>query len=416
MSETALEGDGRRYNSMDMKYREILTGDGPLGKYPLHLLKKVDKPTNKYTGEIKRRDYTETAFNRAANGEYGEETAERSKTFHGREPILASFTSFQSHLADFALPPVAEKKAPIPDDPHILSRHVKSLAYFAGADMVGICKLPQSALYQRTEGTDPKPIKCDLKYAIVLLNVKNAETIRSSYGREWIDDPTSFVVYQKSACQGQILTGYIRRLGWPAEASIFFKYLTLMPQLVIEAGLGEGSRLGIALNPFVGSTFKVSAVLTDLPLEPDKPIDFGLQDYCSNCKICAEQCVTQSISYGDKVEYNGYETWPLKYKNCITGFMANKTGNICQRCTKVCPWNRIDNKPENFRDWDGDIKYLYDSVNHQAERLRANGFREPEEYTNKWWFPLLYSGNDLIEAPEFDYAILDKRLEALAKK
>jgi len=398
---------------MDMKYREILAGNKPFGKYPLHLLKRVGLPTTKYVGEIARRGQEETAFARAENGEYGENIAERSVKFHGREPILAAFTEFQAHVSKYEMHPIAEKKAPIPEDPHILARHIKALAYFAGADMAGICELPKSALYLKTETGEP--IDRDFKYAIVLLNVKQKDTIRSSYGREWIDDPTSFAVYQRCACQAQVVTSYIRKLGWPAEASIFYKYLTVMPQLIIEAGLGEGSRMGIALNPFAGSAFKVSAVLTDLPLEPDKPIDFGLQEYCSNCKICAEQCATQAIPYGDKVIYNGYETWKMDYRKCITGALTNRYGNICQRCAKICPWNRPDNKPEDFRGWDGDIKFLYDSVNRQADRLRANGFREPEEYTDKWWFPLVYSeeGADLLDAPEFDYTDLDRRLAAL---
>ena len=398
---------------MDMKYREILTGERALGKYPLHLLKKVAAPTNKYEGEILRRGPEETAFERASSGEYGDDIAELCRKFHGREPLLASFATFQAHIATFELPPVCEEKAPIPEDPHVLSRHIKSLAYFAGADMAGICRLPQSALYLRTEAGED--INCDLKYSIILLNVKPAETIRSSYGREWIDDPTSFTVYQRCACQAQVLAGYIRRLGWPAETSIFDKYLTLMPQLVIEAGLGEGSRMGIPLNPFVGSKFKVSAVLTDLPLETDQPIDFGLQDFCASCKICAEQCATQAISHGDKELYNGYETWPLKYRNCITGVLTNKSGNICERCVKVCPWNRPDSRPEDFRDWDGDAGFLHDSVVRQAERLKANGYREPEEYTDKWWFPLSYVDGVLTDSPEFDYAELDRRLELLKK-
>ena len=393
---------------MDMKYREILTGDGPIGKYPLHLLKRVDVPTNKYTGEIRRRDPSETAFARAESGEYGENIAANAKKFHGREPLLASFTAFQAYVAGFGLPPVAEKKAPIPEDPRILARHIKSLGYFQGADMVGICRVPQSALYLRTETGEP--IECGLKYAILLLNVKHVETIRSSYGREWIDDPTSFAVYQRCACQAQTMAGYIRRLGWPTETSIFDKYLTVMPQMVIEAGLGEESRMGIALNPFVGSIFKVSAVLTDLPLEPDKPIDFGLQDYCAKCRICAEQCPMQAISHDEKQLYNGYEAWPLKYRNCVSGVMTNKTGNICERCVKICPWNRRDNKPEDFRGWDGDVRFLHESVDRQAARLKANGYREPEEYTNKWWFPLAYEDGELIDAPEFDYADLDRRL------
>ena len=399
---------------MDMKYREILTGDRPLGKYPLHLLKRVDLPTTKYVGEIGRRAPEETAFSRASSGEYGENLADLSEKFHGREPVLASFATLQAYIAEFELPPVAAEKAPIPEDPHILTRHIKSFAYFAGADMVGICRLPQSALYLATK--EGETIDCNLKFAIVLLNTKPRETIRSSYGREWIDDPTSFTAYQKCACQAQVMAGYIRRLGWPAETSIFDKYMTLMPQLIIEAGLGEGSRMGIALNPFVGSTFKASAVLTDLPLDVDKPIDFGLQEYCSGCRICAEQCATQSISFGDKEIYNGYETWPIKYRNCMTGVLTNKYGNICERCAKVCPWNRPQSRPEDFLDWDGDPGFLHDSVNSQAQRLRANGFREPEEYTDKWWFPLSYVDGSLADSPEFDYRELDKKIELLSKE
>jgi epoxyqueuosine reductase QueG len=188
-----------------------------------------------------------------------------------------------------------------------------------------------------------------------------------------------------------------------------------MPQLVIESGLGEASRMGIALNPFVGASFKVSAVLTDLPLETDRPIDFGLQDYCTNCKICAEQCPTQAITYGEKEIYNGYETWPLNYRNCVSGIATNNIGNICQRCTKICPWNRPDNRPEDLLDWDGSIELLHASVNRQAERMQQNGYREPEEYTDKWWFPLVEDekGN-LTEGSEFDYKTLDNKIEHLS--
>jgi ferredoxin len=387
---------------MDLKYREILTGDGPLGRYPLHLLKRVDLPTNRYEGEIERRAPSEGAFMRARAGEYGEKIREGILKFNTREPIVATLSAVEKYLSEYPLPEVAPVKAPISDDPHILARHIKAFAYFLGADMVGICRLPQSAVY--TTDTNGTALECEYKYAVVLLNVKHKETVRSTYGREWIDDPCSFGVYQKCALQAQDIAEYIRRLGWPADSSVLRKYATLMPQLVIESGLGEASRMGIALNPFVGASFKVSAVLTDLPLETDRPIDFGLQDYCANCKICAEQCPVQAIPYGEKEIYNGYETWPLNYKNCVIGIATNKIGNICQRCTKVCPWNRPDNRPEDLLNWDGSIESLHASVNRQAERMRQNGYREPEEYTDKWWFPLVEdeSGN-LTEGPEFDY-------------
>jgi epoxyqueuosine reductase QueG len=184
-----------------------------------------------------------------------------------------------------------------------------------------------------------------------------------------------------------------------------------MPQLVIEAGLGEESRMGIAINPFAGASFKVSAVLTDLRLEADKPIDFGLQDYCSRCRICAEQCPTQAISYGEKVEHNGYMKWPHDGVRCATGVITNKVGNICQRCTKTCPWNRRDSAPEFFASWDGDIQALHDSVNAQAALRRENDFVEPEEHSEKWWFPLVVDGGTVVEAPEFDYNAHSKRME-----
>jgi len=176
-----------------------------------------------------------------------------------------------------------------------------------------------------------------------------------------------------------------------------------MPQLVIEAGLGEGSRMGIAVNPFVGASFKVSAVLTDLPLETDKPIDFGLQEYCSGCRICAEQCPTQAISYGEKSEHNGYMKWPHNGERCATGVITNKIGNICQRCTKVCPWNRHDSSPECFADWDGDVQFLHDAVNDEAKQRRERRFVEPEELSDKWWFPLVCENGAIIDAPEYKY-------------
>ena len=56
-------------------------------------------------------------------------------------------TGVQAHLAKYKLPDIAPETAPIPDDPRLLARHIKSLAYFLGADMVGICRLPQTAVY-----------------------------------------------------------------------------------------------------------------------------------------------------------------------------------------------------------------------------------------------------------------------------
>jgi ferredoxin len=397
---------------MDLKYREILTGDRQLGPYPLEKLPRVDVATTRSTVKTKRRTLDDRPFAAALRGELGNAVKEGTLRFYKSEPILAALTGVHEHLAAYAPPPVAERKAPLPDDPHILTRHIKSLAYFLGADMVGVCKLPKTAVYAPDAKGNP-PVDCDYAYAIVVINKKKTDTIRASYGREWIDDPVSFQVYQQCGLQCQNIADYIRRLGYPALPSIVGTYTTLITPLIIEAGLGEGSRLGIAINPFIGAAFKAAAVLTDMPLEPDKPIDFGLQAYCKECKICAEQCFMRAISDREKEEYNGYETYRHNRNLCFSGMMTNPIGNFCQRCAKTCPWNRPDNRPEDFRDWGGDLKFLYDSVNRQAEHLRKNDFVEPDEYMNKWWFPLAYEDDKLVEAPEFDYKTHETRMKKL---
>ena len=77
------------------------------------------------------------------------------------------------------------------------------------------------------------------------------------------------------------MANYLRRLGIDAVPSNMNNYYTLMPQVVLDAGMGELSRMGIILNPFLGCNCKYAAVLTNLELEVDGYVDFGLQKYCA---------------------------------------------------------------------------------------------------------------------------------------
>ncbi len=272
---------------MDFKRRQVLLDNSQLGPYPLEKLPRVDRPTNRYVGEVQQRSQTENVFFRADRGEFGPKVQEGWWKVCDQGPLLYAMNQFQVYLSKYSLPDESAERAPIPEDPRILTRHIKKFAYFLGADMVGICKLPKSAVY--SEWPDGSPLELDAKYAIVLLNVKQTDAIRCSYGFEWIDDPISYQAYQRCACQAQVIASYIRKLGWKAETSVLKRYHTLMPQLVIESGLGEASRLGIALNPFVGASFKVSGVLTDLPLEADKPM-------ISDCRTTVPNAVFAAIT------------------------------------------------------------------------------------------------------------------------
>ena len=161
------------------------------------------------------------------------------------------------------------------------------------------------------------PIELNHKNAIVIVIDQDYETMEASNGYDWISGCQSFRSYSTSGFIACIMANYIRRLGYPARSHHEPGYQVVVPPLVLLAGLGEMSRMGNSvLNPFIGVRFKASVVTTDLPLLPDKPIDFGLQKFCSVCKKCAIECPSQAISYGNKVMYIGYETWRLDVERC----------------------------------------------------------------------------------------------------
>lgn len=379
-----------------LEYHDILYNDDPIGPYPTQLLKRVERPTNRIPGPIRRVDQRDNVFARSFLGEYGDEIKREFLRLTVRYPIGASLVDLQNHINLYGKRKnkVAANKAPIPTDPRVVSRHLKCLGYFLGADIVGIGSLPQSAVYSRDMAGNP--VDALFKYSIALVCRKSEPTLCASNGWEEIVDPASFQAYQRIAMQSEVMANYIRRLGYEAEATNMNNYLTLMPEIALACGIGEVSRMGIVLNPFLGANFKVAAVLTDLELEVDGYVDFGLQDYCASCTICAEQCPAHAITRGRQTLHNGYYTWKLNARACNDFDVLNKEGCVCGRCTKVCPWHRPHMEARDFAGWDGDLAWLHRTVDEQRERLIANDFVDPHERSGKWWFSLDEVDGELV--------------------
>jgi len=116
--------------------------------FPVHTLKRVDRPTTKILDDqIRRVDERESGFNKAVRGDYGDVLKTERGRFVLKHPLSAALMQMQITLREIVDGIVAKQKAPIPEDPFVLSRHVKELAYFLRADAVGICKLPPYAVY-----------------------------------------------------------------------------------------------------------------------------------------------------------------------------------------------------------------------------------------------------------------------------
>ena len=335
-------------------YSKLLSGESQLGPYPMEKLKRVDKPTTLITDEIRRFDEREMVFARMGRGELG---PTRSMRLSGSGSSSSISMSLMSALSAVGIPgrggageavgmgdmpamsgePAPEKTA-LPNDPLILGRHIKSMAYFVGADVVGICELPQWAVY--SHDMQGNPIECNHKYAICIVVDQGQETMDASNGNDPISAAQSGRGYAMCGYIGNILASYIRMLGYPARLHSIRGYQVVVPPLLLLSGIGEMSRANIVLNPFLGLRFKASVVTSDLPVEPDKPVDFGLQDFCHKCKKCAIECPSRSISSGEKVMKNGYENWEFNSETCAKYRFGNPSGNSCGRCIKVCPWNK----------------------------------------------------------------------------
>jgi len=373
--------------------------DVQLGPFPMHRLKRVDKPTTLITDNIQRFDCQQEAFMKAASGEYGPAVQKASKVFMPEKyPISAAQWKVLGKIASCRADETALHKAPIPEDPQILSRHIKRLGYFLGADIMGICHLPKYAIY--SHDYTGNPIDIDYQNAIVIVMRKEYETIAASTGTDWIGDPVSFRAYLPIALIAEVIASYIKELGYPASPQSMAGtahaqaigdtswYQVVMPPLLLWAGIGEVSRTHMILNPFLGVAYKASAVLTDLPLEPDKPIDFGLQDFCQHCTICAEACPARAISFGDKVMYNGYETWKIDERRCMSFLLTNPRGDICNLCTKVCPWTRPNTWPHNLVRWTNRHSGLTRRLAIKGARIIG---RPKSNEKEKWWFDMTYA-------------------------
>ncbi len=369
------------------------------GSFRMEKIKHVEKATNLITDGVQRIDMRNTAYGLAARGEYGPAVQRGvQKSLPGKFPLSAAQKDIIDHIALMSSNPVADEKAPIPQDPEFLTQHIKSFGYFLKADIMGACKVPESAYYSHDK--QGNPIAPRYENAVVIVMRKELKAMRASTGHDWMGDPISFQSYQHLGMVAETMANYIRRLGWDASPqygpSFVNKYSVLMPPLLLAAGIGEVSRAGIILNPYLGLAYKAAAVLTDMPIIPDQPIDFGLQDFCRDCKICAKKCPSKAISTGDRVMYNGYETWKLDTRRCASYNFTNKNGTMCNTCVKSCPWSNPSAFPHNLmRSLIIDIPLTRRIAIWVAEIL-GERMTAPE---NKWWRDMEYV-EDMIEARE----------------
>ncbi len=368
--------------------------------YPVEVLKRVDRPTTGIQdNEVRRVDERESGFMRCRRGDFGAHFKKEVDRFIQKFPLGGALSWMSGNLKDMVEGIASEHKAPLPDDPEVLARHIKQTAYFLRTDLVGICELPRYAVYSNTF-PNGEEVHLTHKYAIAIIIDQDWRTAEAAVGNDWISGPMSFLSYSTSGFIACILAEYIRRLGYPARAHHARNYQVVVPPILLWAGLGEMCRVGdIVLNPFLGTRFKAAVVTTDMPLAIDKPIDFGLQDFCAKCEKCAKYCPSGSIPFGAdaKEMHNGYEKWANNVETCTKQRVGNKTGSSCGVCINVCPWNKPYTPFHRFVEWT--MRNVPIARRFAVWGDDIMGYGEPK-LENKWWFDLEdVNGDGVLSVP-----------------
>lgn len=372
-------------------------------RYPMETVKRVERPTTLILDdEVPRVPKRAAFFERALQGDLGEKSQRERARFATKHPLARSMVSLIRTMVphqDGAVDANADTSAC--DDPARNARAVKALSYFLGADLTGICEVPRYAWYSHKE--DGTPIDNYHRYAVVMLIDQGYDTMEGASGDDWISGAQSMRGYMRGAEIAGIMAEFLGTRGFSARAQTNADSDVLQIPLVLLAGLGELSRIGeLVLNPFVGPRFKSVVLTTDMPLEVDKPIDFGLQHFCSNCLKCARECPCDAIPFGDKVVFNGYEMWKPDAERCTRYRLTNPHGSACGRCMKTCPINKVVDTDgpllPRIASWLGVnalfLKPLMVPIAVWADDVLGNGRRN---LAKKWWFDHEIVGDRTVE-------------------
>jgi len=292
-----------------------------------------------------------------------------------------------------SLPPEAEKLDV--SDPVKLTRDIKSAAIYFGADLVGICKLDRRWVYSHSFGLgdveyNPQEMPEEFQYAIVMGYGEDYNMLK--YFPTYIADAETSMGYSRMAITNAYMAKFIKTLGYKAMSCSTNDVAITIP-MAMQAGLGELGRNGQLITPEYGPRLRLSKVLTELPLIPDTPIEFGVTEFCSVCEICADKCPEKAILHGERItearnESNvaGELKWPINAERCI-GHWAH-IGKPCTICISVCPFNKPDNWFHRSVRWFIDNARWADSFYVKMDKLL--GYGKPAKAADFWgkWQPL----------------------------
>ena len=283
--------------------------------------------------------------------------------------------------------------------PAEMAKTVKAAARLYGAGLVGIAPMNEAYVNLRQAKKDivfedvAVPAVTETKFVIpramkwVVVIAIPMDLDLLSRAPTSLGDAATGLGYSHSAFTVASLAEFIRGLGYQAIPTVNDTALSV--PLAIEAGIGELSRLNKLVTPEFGPAVRLCKVLTDLPMACDKPIDFGLVEFCKTCKKCAESCPAGALSFDDEPSFKtrgpwnnpGHKAWFEDSYLCFQHWQ--QVDNGCGICLASCPYTKA------AQAWIHDVVKATAAVAPAADglfRIMDNAFgygrqHDPEE----WW-------------------------------
>lgn len=288
--------------------------------------------------------------------------------------------------------------------PEEMANTVKAAARLFGASLVGIAPMNEAYFNLQQFGKDRPPVDITfenvdapvvterkhvipqrMKWVVALAIRMDLDLL--SRAPTSLGDASTALGYSHSVFVVSSLAEFIRGLGYEAIPSVNDTAQSV--PFAVDAGIGELSRLNKLVTPEFGPAVRLCKVFTDLPMACDKPIDFGLVEFCKKCRKCAEACPSRALSFDAEPSFNtrgawnnpGHQAWFEDSYKCFQYWQ--KTNSGCGICLASCPYSK------------GDQAWVHEAVKATASiapvtdgafRILDDGFgygkqHDPEE----WW-------------------------------
>jgi epoxyqueuosine reductase len=202
--------------------------------------------------------------------------------------------------------------------------HAKSL----GIGAIGYARLPRQLVFKDRA----------VLYDNVIVILKEMDKDKIAQAPSVATFKMVFETYDSLGKIANVLTEYLRKLGYGAQGGHPLGGLVLYPPLAAAAGLGWMGRHGLLISPQFGPRQRIGAIFTsidNLPFSESNPHEW-VRGFCDKCGRCIRTCPPKAILERPVIHESGRKTHIIREK-CLPVFVSQEG---CTVCVKECPFSR----------------------------------------------------------------------------